>query len=223
MAIEISDVAAKKALQIYVQYTGKPHDGIRAAILAVVPDHAPPSLDGEYWTERFDILTNALDALAVKVERLTAPAYDRAFQRGLLVGQVEQEARELQRIDDAEEVDEEAIFERGREVGREEAVEEVEERAVMRGHRAGYDLGWKEGRDAVLAGLKTLQGEPVVGPSDYEIGRDALTLATRLWAGQTEAVLDDNQQRDFLDTVDWLDARLRILLRAVASEPDGSS
>jgi hypothetical protein len=79
-----------------------------------------------------------------------------------------------------------------------------EEQAVMRGHRAGYDLGWKEGQAAVLAGLKMLQGEPVVGPTDYEVWRDALQLAI--------ANINDGESlslEEMLSMAEWFHDRLK--------------
>ena len=94
MAIVVTDEAAKKALQVYVMHAGKPHEGMAAAILSALPGLAvaAPAVDGQYWTERFDVLTNAIDSLADKVERSTAPDYNRAFQRGVTIGRAEGEA-----------------------------------------------------------------------------------------------------------------------------------
>ncbi len=203
--MEITDEAAKAALRIYVHHTGKPHDGMRAAILSVLPtepervaDRYTPTavtdeavraalnanvsgdrplggytnwavaemrdqltaalphltlpvkdgLDGEYWTERIDMLANAVDKLTEAVE-----------------------ARRWAVREPAEEVDEEAIFERGREVGRSEA--------------AAYE--------GILE---------VASPSDYEVWRDAWTLAV----GDSER---DARPDELRDKAEWFLERLK--------------
>jgi hypothetical protein len=80
---------------------------------------------------------------------------------------------------------------------------EAEERDIMRGHRAGYDLGWKEAmqaaRDAAALartdsvdvrvdaaymrgqkmGMEVARAHGEGGPSDYEVWRDALLIAAQ--------------------------------------------
>jgi hypothetical protein len=113
--VEITDDVAKAALRVYVHHIGMPHDGMRAAIKSALPHLTQPvkdGLDGEYWTERFDVLTNAVD----KLTDLFVDSRD-----------------EIERIRIAPEaVDEEAIFERGREVGRFEATVEPSDRETWR-------------------------------------------------------------------------------------------
>jgi hypothetical protein len=172
MAIEISDRALLAALNSYVyqnrpgleQFSGGMLKDMRRAIEAALPHLTVPSadgLDGEYWTKRFDVLTNTVD----RIENITSAVLE--IQATALEGGTES----------AEEVDEEAIFERGREVGRAEAI------------------------DGVL-----LTSEP----SESDRWRDALTLAARIWSGQTEAITDNDQRREFMETALWFDLNLGI-------------
>lgn len=72
--------------------------------------------------------------------------------------------------------------------------------------RRGVAIGRAE-REAELLDAQVLHAE--AGPTEGELWREALALTARLWSGQTEAVTDADQRRDFIETALWFHLNLQ--------------
>jgi hypothetical protein len=150
--------------------------------------------------EHREMLKSALDRLE-RMEQASARSeeriHDEAFKRGVLIGREEAEA-------DAD-GGPFALLAAGVHIP--DGANTERERNAERRHRE--IIATALARSAATNVLEAITAD--VGPSDYEVWRDALQLTAVLWSGrESSAVLNADNRRRFIEAASWFQLNLGI-------------